>query len=189
MTDVISPTDQSSTNQPPDRLSVEPSKKAMTISLAAGLTAIVLGLVLELFVYKRYEFQLRDIPFLINGWWFVVVGALFTWIGFHGLVIRGTMLELDSTGLHSPKQRLSIPWDQIHGVRIVRPEGGGAIFLAVTVSELDNIAHAKSNLRKYWMFKGNFSDDEVPISLTGGKSDLDIIMSKIDSYIPKSSTN
>lgn len=174
MTDRIPPSDLFA-----DRLKVEPSRKFMALTFTAGVVAIVFGLVLEFYIYKQFEFQLRDMPFLINGWFFIVVGGIATFVGFHGLVVCPTMLELDSVGIHSPKQSLSIPWEQVRSVRKATTEHR-ITFLFVSVFSLDDCKGAKLNRLRQWTIRGTMGDDEVPILLTGGDCDPDAVLSRIN---------
>jgi hypothetical protein len=161
------------------------SLKFFVGSLAGGLVALGLGLLLELFIYRRFAASLRDFPFVINGWLFVAVGGLFTWIGLKGLIARPIFLRLDSGALICPNQGLEIPWDRIRGVRGFVTGGGGGRYLAIRVANREEIAGANSTRLKYWAIGSELAEEEIPVALTGAGLGLDPIVAAIEARLAR----
>lgn len=172
-----------------EHVKIEPSTKWISLCLIGGLAAVLFGISLELYVYKRFSFELRDSTLVINGWWFVAFGGLSLLIGIQDLIFYRSIIELDSTGVHSEKQSLSIPWEEIRSARIGMPEYAGSPIIALSVHSLEKIPNAKYNRRIRWMLWGSLSEDEIPISLVGGDCDPVAILASINSVLADDANN
>ncbi|WP_435018643.1 hypothetical protein TA3x_000625 [Tundrisphaera sp. TA3] len=159
-----------------------PGKHALAL-FALGFPAFVLGSALEFIIYPYYEVALRDVPMRINGWYIAAIGAVLAYIGAKELIFRPVYLSLDFNALHSPRQRLTIPWDLIRGVRGLILDGGGGGYIAVRVADLDRAFGAESSRRLHHGIIECFGDDEVPVLLPFQESEVGHIVTAIERHL------
>ncbi|PHS02843.1 MAG: hypothetical protein COA78_20085 [Blastopirellula sp.] len=167
----------------PKPLQVTLSKKSASLTLTGGLLAVTLGLALEFYIYPTYERHLEGV-IVINGWFFTAFGGLFTWIGINELLMKPVHLDINQDGIHSPRVKVSIPWDKILNVRYVSPPegGGGASFCLVKVNDPELFSKIKRMQFKHWAFKHHFEPDEVPIFIPPFTIDEATLLATINSF-------
>ena len=181
VTDKLLPTDPSSSPEFKS-LTVGNTRAMMVVLLLFGLACASIGFVLELIIYKNPgEYGLDPGQKVVPGWIIIMFGAALACGGLYGLIVSPTMLVVDSTGVHSPQLRLSIPWDQILGVRAVKGSNY-TVYIAVSVWGLGQIPKADF-AHRMGSFAADFELNEVPIALGACKYDLDTIVSTIESHI------
>ena len=167
-------------------LTVTASRKYPFLILFAALFAVVLGLVLELYIYKKFAFQLRDVPFLLNGWFLVVLGTVFLWMGFTMIRQDPVLLMVDSTGIFSPRQQLMIEWNDIEDVRIPTNEEGDSVgrCIAVRVKDRNQIVNADAfRPDQLKLLEEYFEEDEIPFGLHFGSHTPEDVLKRLKSYL------